>query len=153
MSSIMERELDAMEHNFIQYDKLGTGRICYVFFVNSKEQITKPKLEDAMTILTKRHALLRMRPREVNGKFHWKEIDDFKMDIQVDSSADWNPLFSEALATGFDDESRPLWSIKLLPNVDSEFFDKAYEFHAALLFHFQHSIIDGMGKYHYFCLD
>ena len=154
----MERELDALESNMIQNDQLGTSRICYVFFVDSNEQITTAKLEDAMTILVKRHALLRMCVRQVNGKFHWKEIEDLKMDIQVDSSTDWNLPFSQGVGTAFDTENGPLWRIRLMPNVNSEFFDGSYRFHAAIMFHFQHSIIDGMGKKYYYnnnfvCLD
>ena len=142
----MERELDVQESNFVRYDQLDTGRVCYVFFVNSNEQITKQRLENAMTMLVRRHALLRMCVRNMNGKLHWKQIDDLQIDIQVDYTEDWNLQFSHAVGTGFDIEKGPLWNMKLLPNVDSEFFDDAFEFHAALLFRFQHAIIDGMGK-------
>ena len=152
----MERELDVAEANFIRYDQLDTARICYVFFVNSNEQLTKQRLESAMMILVRRHPLLRMCVRSVNGKLHWKEIEDFQCDIQVESTRDWNTQFSKAHASAFDTENGPLWNIKLLSNVDSEFFNDTFKFSAALLFHFQHAIIDGMGKIfhlHYSCIN
>ena len=147
----MERELDIIESNCIKYDNLGVEQICYIYFISSKNEITKKQLEAAMTILVNRHPLLRMRVFSVNGKYHWKAMENTQVNVRVDKSKDWQLAFSKALEERFETENGPLWSLTLLPNVTSEFFEDDFTWcHAALMFRFSHAIADGMSMLWHF---
>ena len=73
-------------------------------------------------------------------------MDHLKMDIRVDESSEWRPVFSRSLSGAFDLKLGPLWSVTLMPNAASEFYDDRFETHAALVFRFAHVIIDGLGR-------
>ena len=146
----MERKLDITERTFALYHRYGVGHVCYIFEVSSAQPITKPMLEDAMTILVNRHPLLRMCIVNRNGTLFWKNMVTRRMDIR-DPSTEWQIAFLEALSGGFDVENGPLWSLTLLPNAEFGFSSASFEFNAGLLFRFSHSIIDGLGMCGFIC--
>ena len=144
----MERELGAMENVFRLFNKIEPGptKLCYIYFLSSNTPIDIGTLKDAMKILVERHPLLRMRVQYINGKYIWRELPfGTEMDICVNTSNHWTTLFSESLKESFDLENGPLWGLTLMPNAESELFDRNMRWHAALVLRFSHTIIDGQG--------
>ena len=100
-----------------------------------------------MAILVERHPLLRMRIQCINGKYMWRELPfGTEMDICVNTSNDWKAVFSDSLKESFDLENGPLWGLTLIPNAESELYDRSMRRHTALALRFSHTIIDGQGK-------
>ena len=147
----MVRTLSLVEETLYRFDRAIAPRgVCYAFFVSSKEPLTKEKLENAMDVLVNRHPLLRMCICNINNKLTWKPMNSNKSTIYVNTREDVETIISNSLDLEFDLENGPLWSLTLVPDVKSEFQERRFRHHQALVFHSSHTIIDGLGR---LCID
>ena len=125
-----------------EFDKFNIGM---VVFLSTDALLTREHLHSVTKRLMMRHPLLRMRITRYRGERYWKEMDDVTPDVRVQETNDWNTVFEDTVLERYYLDTGPLWRVTLLPDVTSEFSDKDFKHHAALVFGFSHSIIDGQG--------
>ena len=134
-----------MELFYIECHEFDQFNIGMVVFVSTDAPLTREHLHSATKRLMMRHPLLRMRVTRYRGELYWQEMDDVTPDVRVQETNDWNAVFEDTILERHRIDTGPLWRVTLLPDVTSEFSDKDFKHHAALVFGFSHSIIDGQG--------
>ena len=142
----LRRRLGLMELFYIECHEFDQFNIGMVVFVSTDAPLTREHLHSATKRLMMRHPPLRMRVARHGGELYWQEMDDVTPDVRVQETNAWNAVFEDTILERHRIDTGPLWRVTLLPDVTSKFSDKDFKHHAALVFGFSHSIIDGQGE-------
>ena len=136
-----------MELFYIECQEFDQFNIGMIVFVSTDAPLTREHLHSATKRLMMRHPPLRMRVARHGGELYWQEMDDVTPDVRVQETNAWNAVFEDTILERHRIDTGPLWRVTLLPDVTSKFSDKDFKHHAALVFGFCHSIIDGQGEF------
>ena len=143
------RRLGLAEQLYADCHEIGLFITGMVVFVSTDAPLTREHLHSATKRLMMRHPLLRMRVTRYLGERYWQEMDGVTPDVRVQETNDWSTVYEDTVLEKYRIDSGPLWRVTLLPDVTSEFSDKGFKHHAALVFGFLHSITDGQGEPQY----
>ena len=124
----------------------GTGNVCLMASLKSKESLSHEHVRDALVLLAKRQPMLRAtRTTTENGDkyFELKEINEVIAMLNITSSdvnsSDWKDVWfeytAEQLGNGL------LWRLVIL---EEEFIPDTEDYVTGLMFSFHHAIIDGV---------
>ena len=138
-----------MELFYIECQEFDQFNIGMVVFVSTDAPLTREHLHSATKRLMMRHPLLRMRVTRYGGELYWQEMNNVTPDVRVQETNDWSTVYEDTVLEKYRIDTGPLWRVTLLPDVTSEFSDKGFKHHAALVFGFLHSITDGQGEPQY----
>ena len=134
----------------LQVNDLALYIIASVVFIDSRQPINAEHVTWALRRLMATHPLLRMRVGVLRGEWWWREMAACEPEVRVDTSRDWQEVFSRQTDERFDMERGPLWRVTLMPDVTSDYHDASsgLPHHCCLVMAFDHAIIDGTGKHH-----
>ena len=141
----LSRPLGLLEQVLLEREKVNNwGTVTSVLLLDSTQELNQDHLRKALSLLTKRYPLLRMRIKENENGTCFEEMEntdavDFELLDKI-SADSWIEGFEEELnGYLFDIGKGPLWRVRLL----KETFNEG-KFRNALVFTFQHVICDAL---------
>lgn len=132
----------------LSVERGGTGNLCLMACLNSKQGLSQQHVRDALVLLAKRQPMLRaIRITEENGDkyFEIKEINEVVAMLDITSSdvksSDWKDVWFEYTAKQLGNGL--LWRVVML---QEEFLPDTQNYANTLMFTFNHSITDGVSS-------
>ncbi len=117
--------------------------VCCVQFFVSSVPVPTELFQKALSIVAKKHPILRSKYAEINEKPHLQEMDEVTISWTESDATDWTLVSEIQTQCRFDKWSGPLWRVVYLPNIaQGSYTDEKHPFQYVLAFVYNHAILD-----------